>query len=248
MTPNGAFAVGLILIALDMSDPGPRGFAVLLVLTAAFALIEVRGATLVALRRAAIVVLPLAAFMTVVWVGIVGESPAEIAADAAGTRIHALAYVAGLSGRLFFVITVIQMVFLRFADLTPLQLVRALALPAVVKRMLVVTLSIIGTLRHAIDRAHIALIAAGTLTRSPSWQNIIHSWRLIQAVWLSAVTIMTGRMRDKWPVEGTIARLDATLDAGDPPLFAGDDRIWIPVTLGATAVIVLADIFARGTP
>ena len=241
MTPNGAFTLGFILIALGMAVPGPRGLAVLIALALAFAVIEVRGASLIALRRAAMVVLPLAGFMGLVWVGIVGESPAQIAAEAVGTRLAALVYVAKLCGRLFFIVAVIQLVFLRFAELSPLQLVRALALPATVKRTLVITLSLIGTLRHAIDRAHIALIAARTLTRAPSPRNIAHSWRLIQAVWLSAVTIMLGRMRDKWPVENTIARLDATLDNGNPSWFSGDDRIWLPISLGAAVVIMAAD-------
>lgn len=241
MTPNGAFTLGFILIALGMAVPGPRGLAVLIALALAFAVIEVRGASLIALRRAAMVVLPLAGFMGLVWVGIVGESPAQIAAEAVGTRLAALVYVAKLCGRLFFIVAVIQLVFLRFAELSPLQLVRALALPATVKRTLVITLSLIGTLRHAIDRAHIALIAAGTLTRAPSPRNVAHSWRLIQAVWLSAVTIMLGRMRDKWPVENTIARLDATLDNGNPSWFSGDDRIWLPISLGAAVVIMAAD-------
>ena len=241
MTPNGAFTLGFILIALGMGVPGPRGVAVLAVLTLAFALIEVRGASVIALRRAAVVVLPLAGFMGVVWVGIVGESPAQLAADAAGTRSAALAYVATLCARLFFIVAVIQLVFLRFAKLTPLQVIRALALPATLKRVLVITLSLIGTLRHAIDRAHIALIAAGTLTRAPSWRNVLHSWRLIQAVWLSAITIMVGRMRDKWPVENTIARLDDTLANDSPARFAGGDRIWLPISLGAAVIILVAD-------
>jgi len=241
MTPNGAFTLGVILIALGMGVPGPRGVAVLLALTLAFAVIEVRGASVTALRRAALVVLPLAAFMGVVWVGIVGESPYQIASATAGTRTAALAYVAVLCGRLFFIVAVIQLVFLRFAELTPLALIRALALPATVKRVLAITLSLIGTLRHAIDRAHIALIAAGTLTRKPSWRNVLHSWRLIQAVWLSAITIMVGRMRDKWPVENTIARLDDALANAAPSWFSGDDRIWLPISLGAAAVILVAD-------
>ncbi|HLH90420.1 MAG TPA: hypothetical protein VKX28_18360 [Xanthobacteraceae bacterium] len=245
MTPNGGFAVGLILIALSVIEPGPRGAAVLVALALAFAAIEVRGASLIALKRATIVVLPLALFMGVVWVGIVGEAPYQIADDAGGTRAAALLYVAKLSGRLFFIVAVIQLVFLRFADLTPLQLVRALALPAAIKRMLAITLSLIGTLSHAIDRAHIALIASGTLTRAPSLRNAVHSWRLIQAVWLSAVTIMLGRMRDKWPVENTMARLDTALDGGDARVFAGDDRIWLPITLGAAAVILLADVLGK---
>ncbi len=241
MTPNGVFTLVAILIALAVGATGPRGGAVLLTLTLAFALIEVGGASVVALRRAALVVLPLAVFMGVVWVGIVGEAPYQIASAEAGTRGAAFAYVAVLCGRLFFIVAVIQLVMLRFAKLTPLQLIRALALPATIKRVLVITLSLIGTLRHAIDRAHVALIAAGTLTRAPSWRNILHSWRLIQSVWLSAITIMVGRMRDKWPVENTIARLDDTLASSVPAWFAGGDRIWLPVSLGAAVVILLAD-------
>ena len=241
MTPNGAFAVGFILIALSVAEPGPRGLAVLIALALAFAIVEVRAASLIALKRAAIVVVPLAAFMGLVWVGIVGEAPYQIAADLAGTRTAALVYVAKLSGRLFFIVAVLQLVFLRFAHLTPLQLIRALALPAPVKRMLAITQSLIGTLGHAIDRAHIALIASGTLTRAPSWRNVVHSWRLVQSVWLSAVTIMMGRMRDKWPVEGTLARLDAALDDRAPRLIAGSDRLWLPLALAAAIVIVLAD-------
>ncbi|HEY2134331.1 MAG TPA: hypothetical protein VGH49_00490 [Xanthobacteraceae bacterium] len=243
MTPNGAIAVAFILIALSMSNPGPRGVAILVVLALAFAIIEVRGATLVALRRAAVVVLPLALFMSLVWIGIVGRAPAEIAADAVGTRAAALVYVAGICGRLFFIVAVIQLVFLRFAELAPLQFIRALALPASLKRMLVITLSLIETLRHAIDRAHTALIAAGTLTRAPSWRNLFHAWRLIQAVWLSTITIVLGRMRDKWPVENTLTLLDRSLERTDPVLFGGDDRIWLPVALGAAAVIMVADMF-----
>ncbi len=244
MTPNGAFAVGLILVALAISNPGPRGLVVLIMLGLAFAIIEARGALVTALKRAAIVVVPLAAFMCAVWVGIVGEAPYQIASAAAGSRMDALAYVAKLCARLFFIVAVVQLVFLRFGELTPLQLIRALALPPTAKRVLVVTLSLIATLRHAIDRAHIALIAAGTLTRAGSLRNVAHGWRLIQAVWLSAVTIALGRMRDKWPVENTIALLDRGIERPGGRLFAGDDCIWLPITLGAAAVIVFADRLA----
>jgi len=241
MTPNGAFAVGFVLIALAAGNPGPRGLALLAILVLVFALIELRGAAAIALRRAAAVVLPLAVFMGLVWVGFVGEAPYQIASATTGTRDAALAYVATLSGRLFLIVAVAQLVVLRFRALTPLQLIRALALPASAKRVLVVTLSLIATLRHAIDRAHIALIAAGTLTRAPSLRNLLHGWRLIQAVWLSAITIILGRMRDKWPVENTIARLDSALASGEARLFAGTDRIWLPIVLGAALLIILAD-------
>jgi hypothetical protein len=241
MTPNGAIAVSVMMSALVLAAPGPRGIAVLIVLAAGFAIVEVGRASLTALRRAAVVVVPLAAFMALIWVGIVGRAPAEIAADLPGTRAAALAHVASICGRLFFIVTVMQLAFLRFADLTPLQYIRALALPPGGKRLLVLTLSLVATLRHAIDRAHVALIAAGTLTRRFSLRSVIHSWRLAQTVWLSAVTIALGRMRDKWPVENTLNLLDSAVEGGDPRLFAGDDRIWLPVTLGAAVVILIVD-------
>jgi hypothetical protein len=241
MSPNGAIAVAAVLIALSMTAPGPRGEVILVAFALTFAIIEVRGATLVALRRAAMVVLPLAGFMILVWVGIVGGSPSQIAADTAGTRTAALAYVAQICGRLLFIVAVVQLILLRFDALTPLQFVRALALPAAAKRTLVVTLSLIETLRHAVDRAHIALIASGTLTRAPSWRNVVHSWRLIQAVWLSAVTIVLGRLRDKWPVENTLALLDRALAGGKAQLFAGRDRIWLPIALATACAVLIAD-------
>lgn len=243
MTPNGAIALALIMIALVLAAPGPRGIAVLLVLAGGFAIFEVGRASLTALRRTAVMVLPLAAFMILVWVFIVGRAPSEIAADAPGTRAAALAHVAGICARLFFVVAVIQLVSLRFADLTPLRFVQMLALPAVVKRQLVLTLSLIATLRHAIDRAHVALIAAGTLTRRFSSRNVIHAWRLIQAVWLSAVTIALARMRDKWPVENTLNLLERTVEERNPRLFAGDDGVWLPLALGAAVAIMIVDRF-----
>jgi hypothetical protein len=52
---------------------------------------------------------------------------------------------------------------------------------------------------------------------------------------------MVGRMRDKWPVENTVARLDRTLDTRKDGWFSGDDRIWLPLSLGAAVVILAAD-------
>jgi hypothetical protein len=245
MTPNGAFTVSFVLIALGMSVPGPHGLAALVIFVLAFAFIEAGAAALIAMRRAAAVVLPLALFMGLVWVAIIGKAPAEIAAEAPGTRTAALLHVLKISGRLFLIVALLQLVFVRFAALTPLHFVRVLALPAAAKRSLVICLSLVGTLRHAIDRAHIALIAAGTLTRARSLRNLFHAWRLIQAVWLSAITILLGRMRDKWPVEGTMAHLDGALDRGHARAFAGGDRIWLPITLGAAAVIMLADLVGK---
>lgn len=240
MTPNGAVVFTLALIGLIIAARSSHGLAILYVLALAFAAIELGRALATALRRAALLVFPLAAFMLLVWVGVVGRSPTEIAADAPGTRTAALLHVALICARLFLIVLVIQCVFLLFNGTTPLHFIRSLRLPATIKRLLVLTLSLIETLRQAIDRAHTALIAAGMLTRRLSWRNIVNGWVLVQTVWLSAVTIALGRLRDKWPIENTLSLLDHALEERDWRLFAGDDRIWLPIVAGAAVVVLVA--------
>ena len=81
------------------------------------------------------------------------------------------------------------------------------------KKLLVLTLSLIDTILHAIDRARTALIAGGIITRQFSLRNLRNGWLLVQTVWLTLVTIAIGRTRDKWPVEDTVGRLDRMLAA-----------------------------------
>ena len=142
--------------------------------------------------------------MTLVWVGIVGRAPHEIAAGVEGSRAAAAAYVALVCLRLFAIAFAIQALFLHFAGWTPLGFVRAATAPALVKKLLVLTLSLIETILHAIDRARTALIAGGIITRRFSWRNLRHGWLLVQTVWLTVVVIAIGRTRDKWPIEGTL--------------------------------------------
>ena len=115
-----------------------------------------------------------------------------------------------------------QAAYLHFSDWTPLRFVGALTAPAIVKKLLVLTLSLIETILHAIDHARTALIAGGIITRRFSWRNLRHGWLLVQTVWLTVVVIAIGRTRDKWPIEGTLARLDGTLHAAAPRLAAAD--------------------------
>jgi len=237
MTPNGAALFATIMLVGALAASGPATLAILYGLTAAMAAIEVGGKTPVALLRAAVVVLPLAAFMVLVWVGIVGRAPAEIAAGVAGTRADAASYVLFICLRLFLIVLAIQLVILRFDALTPLQFVCALHLPVTAKRLLVLTLSLIETLRHAIDRARTALVAAGLVTRAPSLRNLLTGWVLVQTVWLSAITIVVGRLRDKWPIENTLGLLDLRLQASKSERFSTRDSIWLPAAVLAALVV-----------
>src|SRR5262249_47222604 len=158
----------------------PIGFALLYAVIAAFASVEVGARAFAALVRSALVVLPLALFMLLVWVGFVGRSPAEIAAGADGTRAAAATYVTVVCLRLFLIVLAVQLVILRFDRLTPLQFICALRIPTTAKRLLALTLSLNETLRHAVERARTALIAAGVITRRLSLRNIANGWMLVQ--------------------------------------------------------------------
>jgi hypothetical protein len=235
MTPNGAAIFVIVMLTGALAASGPLGFSLLYAVLVAFALVEVRAGTTTALTRSALIVLPLAAFMAAVWIGFVGRSPAEISAGMPGTRTAAAAYVLTVCLRLFLIVAAIQLVVMRFDHLTPLQFVCALRIPLAAKRLLALTLSLTETLRQAVDRARTALIAAGVVTRRLSLRNLVNGWVLVQTVWLSAITIVIGRMRDKWPIEGTLDRLDELFRRAHAPAFGVGDAIWL--SLGAAAAL-----------
>src|SRR5262249_10594031 len=152
---------------------------IVLALLAAFALTSRRNIA-PALAWSVAIVAPLAIFMALVWIAIVGRAPHEIAAGVEGSRAAAAAYVAIVCLRLVIIALAVQALFLRFAGSTPLQFVHALTAPMMIKQLLVLTLSLIETILQAIDRARTALIAAGMITRRFSARNLRNGWVLVQ--------------------------------------------------------------------
>ena len=128
---------------------------------------------------------------------------------------------------LFLIVAIVQIAAMRFATLTPLQFIQALRAPVALKRLGVLTLSLVETLLQAVDRAHTALIASGVITRRISARNLFHGWVLVQTVWLTAITSVTGRMRDKWPMEHTLQLLDPLLAETHAAPLATPDKLWI---------------------
>ena len=236
MTPNGATLFALVAIAGALIARDPPGLIVVLAIVLVFALASGR-ALWRALAWSGAIVLPLAAFMALVWIGIVGRAPAEIAANLDGSRAAAAAYVALVCLRLFVIAFAVQAVFLHFAGWTPLRFVGGLTLPVTAKKLLALTLSLIDTILQAVDRARTALIAAGIITARQSWRNLRHGWILVQTVWLTVVTIAIGRTRDKWPVEDTLARLDSALAHGTARLSAADLG-WTALAAAGAAIAV----------
>jgi hypothetical protein len=238
ITPNGAVAFGVVLIGATMASSGLFGLAIVALISSSFAIVEVGARALIALQRSIVLVFPLALFMLIVWVGVVGRSPAEIAAGVDGTRAAAFLHVALICARLFLIVFAIQLITARFAQTTPLHFIAALRAPLTLKRLLVFTLSLVETFRHAIDRAHTALVACGLFTPRASMRNLINSWVLVQTVWLTAITIVVGRLRDKWPIENTLAQLDRALGNGEQLSLSGRDLVWLPIALGAVILAV----------
>jgi hypothetical protein len=237
MTPNGAIIFTLLVIAATLIASDAMGLIVVLAAVAILALASGRRALKAFFWSLAIVV-PLAAFMVLIWVGIVGRSPLEIAAGIEGSRIAAAHHVLLVCLRLFVIAFAIQAVLLRFSDWTPLAFVRALTAPPIAKKLIVLSLSLIETTLHAVDRARTALIAGGVITRGRSWRNIANGWLLVQTVWLTVITIAIGRLRDKWPVEGTILRLDAALATTHGARFATADFLWLALAVASLATAI----------
>ena len=232
MTPNGAVIFGLAVIAGALVARDLAGLAVILTITLIFALGSKRR-IFGALLWSAGIVLPLALFMIVVWVGIVGRAPHEIAAGLEGSRRAASVHVAIICLRLFVIAFTMQATFLHFAESTPLRFIGALALPRTAKKLLVLTLSLIDTILQSVDRARTALIGAGLITRQRSWRNLRHGWILVQTVWLTVITIVLGRTRDKWPVEDTLARLEGSLAVRESARLTAIDFGWMALALVA---------------
>jgi hypothetical protein len=234
MTPNGAVIFGFVIIAGALVARDPASLGIILAITLIFAFGSGRR-IIGALAWSGGIVLPLALFMGLVWIGIVGRAPAEIAANVEGSRAAAAIYTAVICLRLFIIAFSVQAAFLHFAGWTPLRFVGGLTAPKIVKKLLVLTLSLIETILQAVDRARTALIAAGIITRRQSWRNLRHGWILVQTVWLTVVTIAIGRTRDKWPVENTLARLDGTLGGAAPRLGVADFG-WVALAIAGAAM------------
>jgi len=211
LSPTGALLLGAVIAAGAIFTSRPASLLVLIVEVGLFAALTLERRAASAAGYALLIVLPLFAFMAAVWVVVVGRPPTVGAEMAHSPRKAALVYVGLTCARLFVVIFAVRVLMLQFSGMTPLQFVGRLALPLLIKKLLVLTLSLIETLAHAVDRSRTALITSGVMTSRFSLRNFLHLWILIQTAWLTVISIAIARIRDKWPIENTMARLDDVL-------------------------------------
>src|SRR6185503_20114116 len=104
-------------------------------------------------------------------------------------------------------------------------------------------LSLMETLRHSVDRAYTAMVAAGIITRRLSMKNVANGWVLMQTVWLTAITTVTARIRDKWPIERTLELIDPALGSAGSRLTAGD-AAWLTGVVAAAFIGQIAGRYA----
>jgi hypothetical protein len=237
MTPNGAVLFTLLVIAAAALARDVIALALLLALVLAFGVSGLGMRLIRALAWSAAIVAPLAAFMGLVWILVVGRAPHEIASGVEGSRTAATLYVAIVCLRLFIMATVVQVATQRFSETTPLRFIRSLTAPLTAKKLLILTLSLIETILQAVDRARTALIAAGVITRRWSLTNLRNGWILVQTVWLTTLTIALGRMRDKWPAEDSLSLLDGALQTS-PKRLTLADWLWLGLALAGAVVAV----------
>jgi hypothetical protein len=236
MTPNGIVLLTVAVLLSAALATSPVVLLVLLGFVLVFGLAGLRAGLLGAIAWSTAIVAPLALFMVLVWVVVVGRAPAEIASGTEGSRVAASLHVATVCLRLFIMATMVQVAVLRFAGWTPLRFIRALRIPLTAKKLVILTLSLVETILQAVDRARTALIAAGVITRRHSLTNLRNGWILVQTVWLATITIVLGRLRDKWKAEDTVAQLDGTLQRTAAEGLTRADVAWLALLIGLGAI------------
>lgn len=198
MSSNG-LVLFLVVAVVSVFTPSPSVVPVLgLALASAFTLALGRRGVVVA-RRAILSVAPLAIFLTLVWVVIVGRAPQVIFFRSTHPS-SSWQSVAAITSRLFLLALLTFGVIEAGSRVRPL-FVFGLALPREAKVLLLATTSLVGAMRLGAERAHTALVAANILTGRRSWRNLAHGWLLVRTTWVAAVGIAVERLDTKWTCE-----------------------------------------------
>jgi hypothetical protein len=229
MSANGVALFALLAIAsvLFPSAAVVPGFALAL----AILFVTSRGAGgLVALKRAILISAPVAAFLAIVWIGVVGRAPdATIFYRPAGP-VGAWTGVAAVGARLFLVALFTFAAVETGARIRP-SFLGGLAVPRPFKIVLLAAASLADVMRQGSQRAHTALVAANVLTGRPSLRNLSSGWLLLRTTWVAALGIADERLSSKWLHEDLP---EAAPLGGRRPL-TGRDLAWLAAALASFA-------------
>ncbi len=198
MSSNG-LVLFLVIAVASLFVPSRSVVPILvLALGSAFTLALGRRGVVVA-RRALLSVAPLAIFLTLVWVVIVGRAP-EVVFFRSTRPASPWLSVAAITSRLFLLALLTFGVIEAGSRIRP-PFVFGLALPREARIVLLATTSLVGAMRLGAERAHTALVSANILTGRRSWRNLAHGWLLVRTTWVAAVGIAVERLDTKWKCE-----------------------------------------------
>ena len=225
MSPPGLLlttllGAALVLERVDSTWPWPPAIFI-----AAFVVLERRQHALAALRFAVSLVAPLAVYLVLVWVVVVGHPPAGGLLLTRGSA-SAGEYVLGVSVRLFLLVLLLRAALHEELDAAPLLFMRDSGLPAGGKAAVVMTLSLTSTMRVSASKAWSSLVAANLATPRLSWRNVRNLPVLLLTVWMFTLGTLAGRMQCKWRAEDMRERLAEVLRRPPGKRFSMRDLVW----------------------
>ena len=177
--------------------------------------------------RALLAVAPIAMFLVLVWIGIIGRAPDTNLFYRPGNSASAWHVVGAIVARLFLFALFTFAVVRAGAALQP-SFVAGLSLPKAFKVILLAAASIADLMRHGSQRAHTALIVANVISPRMSLRNLKYGWLLVRTTWVAAVGMAAERLDTKWSYEDLPAA--APMRRIGPSLRWGD-LLWIGVAL-----------------
>ncbi len=188
--------------------------------------------------RALLTVLPLAVFLVLVWIGIIGRAPDTTLFYYPRNAASAWHVVAAIVARLFLFALLTFGVVKAGAELRP-SFVAGLTLPKALKVILLASASMTDLMQHGSRRAHTALIVANVITPRMSLRNLRYGWLLVRSTWVAAVGMAAERLDTKWAYEDLPAA--APVACTHPSLRLGD-LLWVCMALAA----LVATVATRG--
>jgi hypothetical protein len=240
MTPTGLVLCAAV-VAFAIFVPGPQVVPVApLVFLSCFLLLERRPDALRAIRYGVLVVAPIALYLSIVWILVVGSRPA------AGVWLHpeasrsATAYVVNLSSKLFLSVVLLHASLVSPLAAGALRFLVEIKLPKSAKIVIALTLSTASTIRASAERAWLSLTAANLVAPRMAWRNARNCGLLVLTVWLSIVGTVSARLRTKWLVEDIRSRLEESFHPDRERSLTWRDLVWIGAGLAAAAASAVA--------
>lgn len=238
MTPNGLMLFALTTtICIFVPSPIPVPILPLGVVTM-FAFLQAPYGAWRSFFFAFKVVTPVAVLLAAIWIWLIGAPPDSGLAQVSVGRADAAQYVIRMSSRLFVFALLLHTTLASPLQRAPLAFLGELRLPVLAKQAVAMTLSIASTMRAAINRAWVALVAANLITPTLSIRNLRNGWLFLLSVWLFVISTINDRLESKWKIEDVPRLLHVRLQETGDRALSLQDWLWIGLSSAATLLAI----------